>query len=645
MSTKILRIEKFLNLKPSIWLCGRQSTILQSLSSSPSPTSFAFKHNGSIFWQSQRNFNVNSFSDDFLEPFVDAPYSYAFGRSNNHIIHRTLGQILNERLDFDADKPVIISHHEKLTKSYAEFFDDVRQLSYALHNVLGLKRGDVVGLWSLNAYSWLLVQFACIRMGLILCTINPYYQTQELDYALRKGEIKALFMPGKNSKQNVVNRYSDIFLKTLNTEQKKQSDPSLRIHLENVIVLDGDGFDQGDLSASMSSIKFHHFDTLRKQKGKDVDQSLIESVIPDDPAVIMFTSGTTGKPKGACLSHSNIINNVSFTLRRYLYSMDSIVCVPLPFFHAFAGILGNLLIAISSIPLVIPCLKYDVRQLAEAIEQHQATDVMVTPTLAIDLLTYSKEEKLKLPSLKSVIAGGASVPVELTQQFVDYFPNCDRFQIGYGSTEISPCCSACSPLHSFGEATTTVAPIDFVEMKIVDPKTRQTVKLGETGEILNRGHNTMLGYWRDPEKTKEVIDDGRWYNTGDLGVMDEKGLIKIIGRTKELIIVGGENVYPREIEEILYTHPAIEIVNVIGIPDERKGEVVCAWVKLHHNAQCTEEELKEFCKDRITYFKVPKHFLFVDSFPMTATGKAQKFIMEKMTIEKLNLHKDKHYKA
>ncbi|KAI7697237.1 hypothetical protein SSS_08000 [Sarcoptes scabiei] len=182
-------------------------------------------------------------------------------------------------------------------------------------------------------------------------------------------------------------------------------------------------------------------------------------------------------------------------------------------------------------------------------------------------------------------------------------------------------------------------------MKIVDPKTRQTVKLGETGEILNRGHNTMLGYWRDPEKTKEVIDDGRWYNTGDLGVMDEKGLIKIIGRTKELIIVGGENVYPREIEEILYTHPAIEIVNVIGIPDERKGEVVCAWVKLHHNAQCTEEELKEFCKDRITYFKVPKHFLFVDSFPMTATGKAQKFIMEKMTIEKLNLHKDKHYKA
>ncbi|XP_027204182.2 putative acyl-CoA synthetase YngI [Dermatophagoides pteronyssinus] len=586
---------------------------------------------------SKRNVTTDLFTSEFLPPYVNLPYSYAFGRSLNHILYKTVGNCFDDRLKIENGQPVIISHHENIQKTFSEFYQDVNRLAKAMYEHIGIKRGDVVGLWSCNTYDWIVIQYACFRIGAVLCTVNPFYQTYELDYAIRRGKMKALFMPGHKSQQDIVNRFSSIMMKTLNMEEKKDDD-KIPFLLENIVTMDGDTFN--DLNSSVKNnrnIRVLELEKLKQQTG-ELDSSITNLVLPDDPAVIMFTSGTTGRPKGACLSHFNIVNNSKMCAYRAGVKENSIFCVPLPFFHAFAGILGNLIpIATETGRLLIPCLKYDVRQLAQSITEHNATHLLATPTLVIDLLNYLRDNQLQVPTLCEVLAGGASMPIEVAYQFMEFAPNC-KVRVAYGATETSPCATTYSINSTVEESIETVgSPLDFVEIKLVNPKTRQIVKIGETGELHCRGHVIMSGYWSEPEKTKESIDEAHWYNTGDLAVMTEKGLIKIIGRTKELIIVGGENVYPREIEEILYTHPAVETVNVIGVPDQRKGEEICAWVQLHKNVQATEDELREFCKERLTYFKVPRYFLFVDSYPMTPTGKAQKFIMQKMTIEKLNL--------
>ncbi|XP_075587873.1 putative acyl-CoA synthetase YngI isoform X2 [Dermatophagoides farinae] len=588
-----------------------------------------------IITASNRNVSTDLLTSETLPPYVNLPYSYAFGRSLNHIIYETIGKRLDDRLKIETGKPIIISHHENIKKTISEFYQDVNRLSKAMYEHLNIKRGDVVGLWSCNTYDWIVIQYACFRIGAILCTVNPFYQSYELDYAIRKGEMKALFMPGHKSRQDIVNRFSTITMKTL--EKKADDQNQSTFLLENIITVDGHPFNVSDLPDHHRNIRLFELEKLKQQTG-ELDSSITNLVLPDDPAVIMFTSGTTGRPKGACLSHFNIVNNVTMCSYRADVKENALFCVPLPFFHAFAGVLGNLIpIASETGGLMIPCLKYDVRQLAQSINEHGATHMMATPTLVIDLLNYLRDNKLQLSTLQEVMAGGASMPIEIAHQLMEFASNC-KVRVAYGATETSPCATTFSKKSTIEESIETVgSPLDFVEIKLVDPNTKKIVKIGETGELHCRGHVIMLGYWRDPEKTKESIDEGNWYNTGDLAVMTEKGLIKIIGRTKELIIVGGENVYPREIEEILYTHPAVETVNVIGVPDPRKGEEICAWIQLHKDVKITEDEIREFCKGQLTYFKVPKYILFVDSYPMTPTGKAQKFIMKKMTIEKLNL--------
>ncbi|KAI2798943.1 Acyl-CoA synthetase member 2 mitochondrial [Blomia tropicalis] len=575
---------------------------------------------------------------DHVKPFVSKPYSYAFGRSEDNLVYKTAANLLEERSASETGRPMLISHHEGIKRTFSEINDDVNRIAKAMHEDLGLKHGDVVGLWSCNTYNWICIQYACSKLGVVLCTINPYYQIKELDYVLRKADIKALFMPGKDSEQRVVNNFAKIIGQTLKDDDVNRGDQE-EIILKHIISIDGSPYEQSDLP-SKQPIQSHTLDKLKQRTGL-LDKSITELITPDDPAIIMFTSGTTGKPKGAYLSHFTIVNDAILTSKSMGSANDMMsCCVPLPFFHSFAGVLGNITMAALPNQVVIPCMKYDVAQVVDSMKVNDVTHILATPTLAIDLLDYIKKNNVQLPKLKSLLAGGASVPIETAQQFVKTVPSCVDFRIGYGATETGPCATTCQMHHTFEQRTETVGtPLDFVEVKIVDPETNSVVPLGQCGEILTRGFHVMLGYWKDPVKTKEVLDSAGWYNTGDLGTMDEDGFLKIVGRTKEMIIVGGENVYPRELEEILHTHPAISDVHVIGIPDPRKGEEVCAWVRLHDPSKpnVTEDELKKFCSEQMAYFKVPKHFLFVDSFPITTTGKAQKFIMREITCKKLNL--------
>ncbi|KAH7644006.1 acyl-coa synthetase-like protein [Dermatophagoides farinae] len=585
---------------------------------------------------STRNLTSGDNHHDYLSPYVQLPYSYAFGRSQGNVIYKTLGQLMDERAEKDSGRPFIVSHHENIKKYFGEFYEEINHLVMAMHDHLNIRRGDVVGIWSSNVYDWIVIQYACLRLGAILCTANPFYQSHELDYAIRKGEMKALFMPGKQSKQNEVNDFFKIIRETL---RNKSENEELPLHLKNIITIDGERYDENDFPSNLQ-IKTFELYKLKQYKA-ELDRSIIEAVLPDDPAKIVFTSGTTGRPKGACLSHFTLANNVSLIMRQFEINGEANCCLPLPFFHSFAGVLGNLMpLAFPESQIVIPFLKYNLRDFVECIQKHNVTFLFATPTLAIDLFNYVSRKNHQLPTLKAVLAGGAAVPEETVYQFKATVPSCTDFRIGYGATETGPGLSGNRTDSSDVDKAQTVGqPIDFVEVKIVNPETKHLVKIGETGELHTRGHHVMISYWKEPEKTAKVLQNG-WYNTEDLATMDERGYIKIVGRTKEMVIVGGENVYPREIEEVLHMLPSIEIASVVGVPDERRGEELCAWIKYREGVpEQSHEELQEFCKQKLAYFKVPKYFLTVDDFPMTPTRKQQKYLMRDISVEKLKLKK------
>ncbi|CAG2105153.1 unnamed protein product [Medioppia subpectinata] len=564
-----------------------------------------------------------------------------------------------------GNNTAFVSEYENISKTFSQFNEDVNKLAKGLHD-LGLRRGDVVGVWSCNSYSWIQVQYACAKLGIVLCTVNPVYQSPELNYALRKGQIKAIFMPGNGSKQEVVNKYQNVLKQTLSAKEEKESDPLI---LKDIIFMDGN-YSSEDAKGGFNYMPI----TNLVANNGNVDQSIVDDVSPDDPAIIMFTSGTTGKPKGAYLSHFTLVNNALLTGTQFGFSDPITMLIPLPFFHSFAAVLGNISMTAVPIKSVIANLKYDVKLIVESMIKHSATHIIVTPTMpqtagiekyadrrrtsmikhsathiivtptmVIDILNFVEKNSLKLPALRSMLIGGAPVPVEVAHHIQRVIPSCDDVRIGYGATELGPCTTSCHKNDTFEQRMETVgSPLDLVEVKIVDPVSGYITKIGEQegnlGELLSRGHNVMIGYWRDEIKTKEALDEHKWYKSGDLATMDEKGFVKIIGRTKEMIIRGGENIYPREVEELLHTHPEVFDAYVVGVPDERTGEEVCAWVQLKNkDSKITEEEIRNFCKDNISYFKVPRYVLFVDGFPMTPTGKAKKFIMRDESCEKLGL--------
>ena len=491
--------------------------------------------------------------------------------------------------------------------SYAEFADEVDRVARGLM-ALGVAEGDRVGIWSPNYAEWVLVQYATARIGAILVTINPAYRSSELEYVLNQSGISVLV---------AVESFLTSDYRSMITEVWDRVPTGRVIYIHTG---DWDGLLEAAAAVSQDRLE-------RRSAGLG----------PDDPINIQYTSGTTGFPKGATLSHRNILNNGYFIGEACKYTPDDRVCIPVPFYHCFGMVLGNLACTTHGSAMVIPAAGFDAAATLHAVAAERCTSLYGVPTMFIAELGEPSLDSYDLSSLRTGIMAGSPCPIEVMRQVVDQM-NMSEVTIAYGMTETSPVSTQTSAGDPLDKRVTTVGRVHpHVEIRIVNPETGQTVPRGARGEFQTRGYSVMLGYWNDPERTAEAIDADSWMHTGDLAVMDDEGYVNIVGRIKDMIIRGGENVYPREVEEFLYTHPDIVEVQVIGVPDARYGEEVMAWVQLSDGADTTESDIKDFCRGAIAHYKVPRHIKFTDTFPMTITGKIQKFKMRDQSIEELGL--------
>jgi fatty-acyl-CoA synthase len=472
-----------------------------------------------------------------------------------------------------------------------------------------LEPGDRIGIWSPNCAEWVLVQYATAKAGVILVTINPAYRTSELAYVLDQSGCRMLVAARAFKTSN----YAEVI---------EEVRPDLAA-LEKVILLGTDGWDA--LVAGAASVP----EEERRERSAALQF--------DDPINIQYTSGTTGFPKGATLSHHNILNNGYFIGESCRYTEADRVCIPVPFYHCFGMVLGNLACTTHGAAIVIPEAGFEPKATLEAVAAEQCTSLYGVPTMFIAELEHPDFESFELSSLRTGIMAGSPCPVEVMKQVVSRM-HMEEVTIAYGMTETSPVSTQTVPEDSLEHRVSTVGRVHpHVEVKIIDPETGRVVERGLAGELCTRGYSVMTGYWNDPERTAEAIDGAGWMHTGDLATMDADGYVNIVGRIKDMIIRGGENIYPREIEEFLYTHPDVSDVQVIGVPDVKYGEVLMAWVKAREGVTLTEEALKEFCQGRIAHYKVPRYIKFTDEFPMTVTGKVQKFKMREQAVEELGL--------
>ena len=539
--------------------------------------------------------------------------SYAHGVSERPLLGETIGEHLAAVARRHPTADAVVVRHQGVRMSYAELTDASDGIARGLM-ALGLDRGDRVGIWSPNRVEWVLMQFATARAGIVLVNINPAYRTSELGYALRQSAVTALVLaPGF--------RGAD-YLDMLAACEPPES-------LSTVVVLD-DAVREGQLSWS---------DVERA--GASVPQHQLEqraaTLSVDDPINIQYTSGTTGNPKGATLTHHNILNNGFFIGEHLRLTERDRVCIPVPFYHCFGMVLGNLACMTHASAMVIPSEAFDPVSALEAVAAERCTALYGVPTMFVAELDHPRFGEFDLRSLRTGIMAGAPCPVEVMRQVVSRM-NMTEVTICYGMTETSPVSTQSTVDDSVERRCTTVGRAHpHVEIKIVDPDTGLTVARGEPGEFCTRGYSVMLGYWNNPEATADAIDAARWMHTGDLAVMDEEGYVTIVGRIKDMIIRGGENIYPREVEEFLHTHPAVSEAQVVGVPDTRYGEEVCACVRLRPGATLTEEELRDHCRGSIAHYKVPRYVVFVEEFPMTVTGKVQKFLLRERAASMLGL--------
>ena len=534
--------------------------------------------------------------------------SYAHGPSTQPLLGETIGENLERTAARVPDHLALVSRHQNRRYTYAEFNAAVDEVARGLM-ALGLEPGDRIGIWSPNNAEWVLVQYATAKVGVILVNINPAYRTSELAYALNQSGCRMLVAAPS--------------FKTSNYEAMiEEVRPDLAA-LENVILLGTQSWD--DLVAGAASVS----EEARRERSAGLQF--------DDPINIQYTSGTTGFPKGATLSHHNILNNGYFIGEACRYSEADRVCIPVPFYHCFGMVLGNLACTTHGAAIVIPEAGFEPKATLEAVAAEQCTSLYGVPTMFIAELEHPDFESFDLSSLRTGIMAGSPCPVEVMKQVVSRM-HMEEVTIAYGMTETSPVSTQTVPEDSLEHRVSTVGRVHpHVEVKITDPETGHVVERGVAGELCTRGYSVMTGYWNDPERTAEAIDAARWMHTGDLATMDADGYVNIVGRIKDMIIRGGENLYPREIEEFLYTHPDVSDVSVIGVPDVKYGEELMAWVKVREGATLTEDALKEFCKGKIAHYKVPRYIKFTDEFPMTVTGKVQKFKMREQAVEELGL--------
>jgi fatty-acyl-CoA synthase len=537
-----------------------------------------------------------------------AEKSYTSAISDTPLLGDTIGENLDAAVRRFPDSPALIDVPAGRRWSYAELAADVDALALGLL-AAGVTVGDRVGIWAPNCAEWVLTQYATAKIGAILVNINPAYRTSELEFVLNQSGARLLV---------AAQRLKTSDYAAMITEVRPRC-----AALEQVVLLG-----TGDWDALLET-------------GRRADRGALGAIelSADDPINIQYTSGTTGFPKGATLSHHNILNNGYFVGELCHYTHEDKICIPVPFYHCFGMVMGNLAATSHGAAMVIPAPAFDPVATLEAVQAERCTSLYGVPTMFIAELAVPDFGRFDLSSLRTGIMAGSPCPVEVMKQVIDRM-GMSEVSICYGMTETSPVSTQTRVDDSIERRVATVGRVGpHIEVKVIDPATGRAVPRGTPGELCTRGYSVMLGYWRQPDKTAEVIDAARWMHTGDLAVMDDDGYLSITGRIKDMVIRGGENIYPREVEEFLYTHPDILDAQVIGVPDAKYGEELMAWVRMRPGATpLTADALREFCLGKLAHYKIPRYVHITDEFPMTVTGKVRKVEMRERSAEILNLH-------
>ena len=549
--------------------------------------------------------------------------SYMTGEGSGQLLYETIGECFDRVVEENPDTLALVVRHQDIRWTYREFGKQVDRLAAGLI-ALGIEPGDRVGIWGPNSYEWVLTQFATAKIGAIMVCVNPAYRLYELEFVLNKVECKAIIAAEKFKSSEYLN-----MLNTLAPEIASCEPGYLRAEklpfLTTVIRM-------GD-ARSPGMFNFEEVCSVGRKTDYDRLAELRTELGPDDAINIQFTSGTTGNPKGATLTHVNILNNGHEAGKGMALTPNDRLCIPVPLYHCFGMVLGVLAAMSHGATMVFPSPVYDPLSTLAAVQEEKCTALHGVPTMFVTELDHPEFASFDVSTLRTGIIAGAPCPEELMKRIISDL-HMENVLIGYGQTEVSPINHMTLPEDSLENRTQTVGrPIPYVEIKIVDANNR-VVPIGEQGEICTRGYSVMKGYWNDDQKTEETIIDG-WLHSGDLGTMNEHGYVRITGRIKDMIIRGGENIYPREIEEFLYTHPKVSEVQVFGVEDLKMGEEVCAWIQLKENETATEEDIRDFCKGQISHFKIPRYVRFVKEYPMTVTGKIRKIEMRAMMSEEL----------
>ena len=553
--------------------------------------------------------------------------SYVHGSSSSHLLGETLGANFDAAVERWSDREALVVVHQNLRWTYRDLKKRVDAFAAGLLS-LGLETGDRVGIWSQNNSEWVVTQYATAKAGLILVNINPAYRALELEYAINKVGCKALILSERFKSSNYIEMLKEL-VPSLTQSYPGELGSERLTTLSHVIQIGG--------KTSRGCFDFAEVIEMASPKSLERLEQVASGLQFDDPINIQFTSGTTGSPKGATLTHFNSLNNGFSTGEVLKFGPKDRLCVPVPLYHCFGMVLSNIAALTHGASVVYPDETFDPLKVLEAIEAEKCTALNGVPTMFIAQLEHPRFSEFDLSSLRTGIMAGSPCPIEIMRRVVEEM-HCQELTIAYGMTETSPTISQTRTDDAIERRVSTVGTVfPNVEVKITN-KIGQVVPIGDTGELLARGYSVMSGYWADPDRTSASVDSAGWMHTGDLATMDSDGYLNIVGRVKDMVIRGGENIYPREVEEFLHRNPKITDVQVFGVPDAKYGEELCAWIVLKHGEKADADEIREFCRGQISHFKIPRYVQFVAEFPMTVTGKVQKFSMRDSMIEKLSLN-------
>ena len=572
----------------------------------------------------------NPFSSDFLRSRGDdhlrpqGPLSYVAGTSGDPLKYMTIPQLLDRACTRHGGRTAAIFAENKLSPSWYDLRDRSNDVAAGLL-ALGIGRGDRVGIWAPNRAEWLYTQFGTARIGAILVNINPAYRSSELEYALNKVGCKALIMARRHRSSDYIEMLQAV-APEIDREASTLQAAKLP-KLKHVVVLDDGPHPRG-------TRLFSQLLSLAGPGHRGRLDGLSAALDPDDAINIQFTSGTTGSPKGATLTHFNIVNNARYAAKAMALSAEDRLCIPVPLYHCFGMVLGVLTCTAVGAGMVFPGEGFDAEATLAAVARYKCTALHGVPTMFIAQLDHPNFANYDTSTLRTGIMAGAPCPTDTMRAVIDRM-HMREVTIGYGMTETSPLSFQSRTDDPMDRRVSTVGRIlPHLEVKIVDANGK-VARIGESGELCTRGYGVMRGYWDDPERSAEAIDAAGWMHSGDLATIDEQGYCSIVGRLKDMLIRGGENIYPREIEEFLLRHPKVQSAQVFGVPDHRLGEQVCAFIVLKPNQSATAEEIQSFCRGQISHHKVPRHVRFVPEFPMTATGKPQKYVMREQIVSEL----------